>query len=45
MDFDDLKYSLDSGNIFADTASFMCRDEKTSPPEAKELGLVERRKW
>jgi hypothetical protein len=30
MDFDDLKYSLDSGNIFADTASFMCRDEDES---------------
>jgi hypothetical protein len=23
MDFDDLKYSLDSGNTFADTAGFM----------------------
>jgi hypothetical protein len=45
MDFDDLKYSLDSGNIFADTASFMCRDEDESARSERAWAVERRKKW
>jgi len=40
MDISDLTQSLEKGDTFAQTASFLCRDEVRQ--KAKELGLVER---
>jgi hypothetical protein len=39
MDIDDLKYSLDYGKTFADTASFLCRDEDEVREKARALGF------
>ena len=44
MDIVDLTRSLDSGDTFAQTASFLCRDEDEVRQKAKELGLVPQRK-
>jgi hypothetical protein len=41
MDISDLTHSLDYGDTFAQTASFLCRDENEVRQKAKELGLVE----
>ena len=41
MDIADLTHSLDYGDRFAQTASFLCRDEDEVRQKAKELGLVE----
>ena len=41
MDISDLTHSLDYGDTFAQTASFLCRDEDEVRQKAKELGLVE----
>jgi hypothetical protein len=41
MDIADLTHSLDYGDTFAQTASFLCRDEDEVRQKAKELGLVE----
>jgi hypothetical protein len=41
MDIADLTHSLDYGDTFAQTASFLCSDEDEVRPKAKELGLVE----
>jgi hypothetical protein len=38
MDIADLTHSLDYGDTFAQTASFLCEDEVRQ--KAKELGLV-----
>jgi len=42
MDISDLSPSLDYGDTFAQTASFLCRDEDEVRQKAKELGLAER---
>ena len=41
MDIVDLTRSLDSGDTFAKTASFLCRDEDEVRQKARQLGLVE----
>ena len=41
MDISDLTYSLDYGDTFAQTASFLCRDEDEVRQKARQLGLVE----
>jgi hypothetical protein len=41
MDISDLTHSLDYGDTFAQTASFLCRDEDEVRQKATELGLVE----
>ena len=43
MDLEDLRHSIDYGDTFAQTASFLCRDE-TRSAKAKELGLVARKR-
>ena len=40
MDISDLSPSLDYGDTFAQTASFLCRDEDEVRQKAKELGLL-----
>jgi hypothetical protein len=42
MDISDLTHSLDYGDTFAQTASFLCRDEDEVRQKAKELGLAEK---
>ena len=37
----DLTHSLDYGDTFAQTASFLCRDENEVRQKARHLGLVE----
>ena len=41
MDISDLTHSLDYGDTFAQTASFLCRDEDEVRQKARQLGLVE----
>jgi hypothetical protein len=41
MDISDLTYSLDYGDTFAQTASFLCMDEDEVRQKARQLGLVE----
>jgi hypothetical protein len=41
MDISDLTRSLDHGDTFAQTASFLCRDEDEVRQKARQLGLVE----
>jgi hypothetical protein len=41
-DISDLTNELARGQTFAETASFLCRDEDEVRQKAKELGLVER---
>ena len=41
MDIADLTHSLDYGGTFAQTASFLCRDEDEVRQKARQLGLVE----
>ena len=41
MDIADLTHSLDYGDTFAQTASFLCRDVDEVRQKTKELGLVE----
>ena len=41
MDIVDLTRSLDYGNTFAKSASFLCRDEDEVRQKARQLGLVE----
>jgi hypothetical protein len=41
MDISDLKNELAHGRTFAQTASFLCRDEDEVRQKAKELGLAE----
>ena len=41
MDIADLTHSLDYGDTFAQTASFLCRDEDEVRQKARQLGLVE----
>jgi hypothetical protein len=43
MDISDLTHSLDYGDTFAQTASFLCRDEDEVHQKARQLGLVEHR--
>jgi hypothetical protein len=38
---EELKASLHHGDMFAETASMLCRDEDEVREKAKELGLVE----
>jgi hypothetical protein len=40
MDIADLTSSLEYGNTFADTASFLCRDEDEVRQKARQLGLT-----
>ena len=40
MDISDLTYSLDYGDTFAQTASFLCREGEVRQ-KARQLGLVE----
>jgi hypothetical protein len=41
MDLSDPKDCLDQGNTFAQTASFLCRDEDEVRQKARMLGLIE----
>src|SRR4051794_32984657 len=41
MDIADLTHSLDYGHTFAQTASFLCRDEDEVRQKSHQLGLVE----
>jgi hypothetical protein len=41
MDISDLTHSLDYGDTFAQTASFLCRDKDEVRQKARQLGLVE----
>jgi hypothetical protein len=41
MDISDLTHCIKVGDTFAQTASFLCRDEDEVRQKAKELGLVE----
>jgi hypothetical protein len=41
MDLAELKASLHYGNMFAETASMLCRDEDEVRQKAKDLRLVE----
>jgi hypothetical protein len=41
MDISDLTQSLDYRDTFAQTASFLCRDEDEVRQKARQLGLVE----
>jgi hypothetical protein len=42
MDISDLTRCLDYGDTFAQTASFLCKDEDEVRQKAKELGLAEK---
>jgi len=41
VDISDLTHSLYHGDTFAQTASFLCRDEGEVRQKARQLGLVE----
>jgi hypothetical protein len=41
MDISDLTNELTRGQTFAETASFLCREEDEVRQKAKELGLIE----
>jgi hypothetical protein len=41
MDLEELKTSLHYGNMFAETASMLCRDEDEVRQKARALGLTE----
>jgi hypothetical protein len=41
MDISDLTSELTRGQTFAETASFLCREEDEVRQKAKELGLIE----
>jgi hypothetical protein len=41
MDLEELKASLHYGNMFAETANTLCRDEDEVREKARALGLIE----